>query len=123
METHDETETIEAPQPSTKERITEIFDAFRQTGAPGAETPSSYLFRLGGEQGGDYLLSVSPDGVSWAEESECEADVTIKMTAEDFVAMAEGRFDGRLAVASERIELEGNSDLAEAMSALFSREN
>ena len=43
------------------------------------------------------------------------AAVTVKLAAADFVSIADGQFDGRLAVASERIEIAGDRALAERM--------
>jgi predicted lipid carrier protein YhbT len=46
--------------------------------------------------------------------------VSVTLSAEDLVAVADGKYDGRLLVASERIVVEGDQDLALAMGALFS---
>jgi putative sterol carrier protein len=54
--------------------------------------------------------------VTWkAGYDDPEADVTVKLAAADFVAIADGDFDGRLAVASERLEITGDRALAERL--------
>ena len=107
-----ETEEVEV-QPDAAARIKEIFEAFESKGAVGAEGPASLLFRLEGEGGGEHLLRLSPEGVSWEKDYSGDADVEIKLSVADLLAIADGNFDGRLAVASERIELAGNLELAE----------
>jgi alkyl sulfatase BDS1-like metallo-beta-lactamase superfamily hydrolase len=97
-------------------RIKEIFDAFVSHGAAGATSPARVVFELAGEGGGRFLLTLAADAVTWAPGyAAADADVTVKLTAVDFVAVADGAFDGRLAVASERVELSGDRALAERM--------
>jgi putative sterol carrier protein len=114
-------ETTETPTPAaTADRLKEIFDAFVAKGARGATETSRFVFDLTGDGGGRFLLTLAPDGVTWkAGYADAEADVTVKLAAADFVAIADGDFDGRLAVASERIEIAGDRSLAERMSDLI----
>lgn len=113
-------ETTEtATQATTEDRLKEIFDAFAAKGARGASGTVRFLFELTGDGGGSYLLTLAPDAVTWAlGRDAATADVTVKLAAVDFVAIADGDFDGRLAVASERIEITGDRGLAERMLAL-----
>lgn len=113
METTEETV---APALDLTARIKEILDAFVIRGAPGATTPVSFVFDLTGENGGRFLLKLGTDAVSWEASQEGDAaEVTVRLTTADFVAIADGQFDGRLAVASERIEIAGDRALAERM--------
>jgi len=96
-------------------RIEEIFRGFEAKGAIGAPGDASYLFDLEGDAGGTHLLRISPTAVKWESGYSGEADVSVKLSVEDFLAIADGSFDGRLAVASERIELVGNMELAEGL--------
>ncbi len=109
-------EAVEAePQPSIEERLAEIFGAFEEYGAAGATEGRTFLLRLTGESGGDYLLTTA-DGKATIEQGyQGEAEVTVTLPAEDLVRMADGEFDGRLAVASERIEIDGDLALAAAL--------
>ena len=111
-----ETTTPEAAAVDIAARVKEILDAFIVRGAAGATAPTSFVFDLTGENGGKYLLSLASEGVSWKPSQEGDAaEVTVKLAAADFVAIADGQFDGRLAVASERIEIVGDRALAERM--------
>jgi putative sterol carrier protein len=110
-------ETTETPTPAaTADRLKEIFDAFVAKGAHGASETSRFVFDLTGDGGGRFLLTLAPDAVTWRTgDADAEGDVTVKLAAADFVAIADGDFDGRLAVASERIEIAGNRPLAESL--------
>ena len=110
-------ETTETPTPApTADRLKEIFDAFVAKGAPGASVTSRFLFDLTGDGGGRFLLTLAPDAVTWTTGGDdTAADVTLKLAATDLVSIADGDFDGRLAVASERIEIAGDRALAERM--------
>lgn len=97
----------------------EIFSAFEAQGAPGAIAGSRYLLKLGGAATGTFLLEVDPSGVHWKNGEGENADVTIKIDTSDFIAIADGSLDGRLALASEKIELEGDLGAAATMLRLF----
>ena len=107
------------PTPTVQDRVREIFSAFEAQGAPGATTTTRYLLKLGGNATGLFLLEVSPSGVHWKTGEGEEADVTIRIDTSDFIAIADGSLDGRLALASEKIELEGDLALAAQMVQLF----
>ena len=107
------------PTPTVQDRVREIFSAFEAQGAPGATSPSRYLLKLGGNATGTFLLEVSPSGVHWKNGDGESADVTIRIDTSDFIAIADGSLDGRLALASEKIELEGNLEQAARMLHLF----
>lgn len=110
-------ETTETGTPATTaDRLKEIFDAFVAKGARGTSGTSRFLFDLTGDDGGRYVLTLAPDAVTWTVgRDDAAADVTVKLAAADLVAIADGDFDGRLAVASERIEITGDRALAERM--------
>ena len=103
------------PQPSTDERLSEIFSAFEEYGAAGATESHTCLFRLTGDAGGDYLLTTADGQATVEKDGSGDADITVTLPAEDLVRMADGDFDGRLAVASERIEIDGDLELAAAL--------
>jgi predicted lipid carrier protein YhbT len=107
------------PSPTIQDRVREIFSAFEAQGAPGVTTTARYLLRLAGNATGTFLLEVSPTGVQWKNGEGEEADVTIRMDTSDFIAIADGSLDGRLALASEKIDLEGDLGVAAQMLHLF----
>lgn len=107
------------PPPTVQDRVREIFAAFEAQGAPGATTTTSYLLKLEGTATGVFLLEVGPDGVGWKNGEGQSADVTIRIETSDFIAIADGSLDGRLALASEKIELEGDLASAAQLLSLF----
>ncbi len=118
-----EGETTElAPAPPASERIEEIFRAFEAKGAPHADAERVFIFELTGDDGGRHALEVGPTAVRWRRDYSGSGDVTVRLSVEDFLAIADGRFDGRLAVASERIEVTGDLDAAERLFHAFEAE-
>ena len=112
--------TPTAPTPPTlQDRVREIFAAFEAQGAPGATSTSRYLLKLGGTATGTFLLEAGPSGVRWKNGEGESADVTIRLDTSDFIAIADGSLDGRLALASEKIELEGDLPSAAQLLSLF----
>lgn len=110
MDTPDQVEEL-----SPAERIDEIFCAFETTGAVGPDNDVTYLFDLQGEGGGQFAVTVGAGGAKRATPEAAGADLTVKLSVADFLAIADGSFDGRLAVASERIELSGDMEVAESL--------
>lgn len=117
----DTSEEVEQPV-DVGQRLGEIFHAFEAKGAAGATEALTLVFQLEGEHGGSHALRISPEAVTWESGYTGEAEITAKLSVDDFLAIADGNFDGRLAVASERIELEGNLELAETLVALIEPE-
>jgi putative sterol carrier protein len=107
------------PAPTVQDRVREIFAAFEAQGAPGATTTSRYLLKLGGNATGVFLLEITPSGVHWKNGEGETADATISLDTSDFIAIADGSLDGRLALASEKIELEGDLAAAAQLLRLF----
>jgi len=111
---------VEEEEVDVAARLEEIFRGFEAQGAPGAGAPLSCRIELEGEGGGSHLLHIAPEGVSWEADTQAPgADIGVRLSVEDFLAIADGKFDGRLAVASERIELSGNRELAENVLSWF----
>jgi len=107
-------------QPSTAERLADLFESFSKTKLGDGVLDCCVQLKLTGDHGGDYKLKLGGGAVTIEAGEEDEADVKVTLTAEDLVAVADGKYDGRLLVASERIVVEGDQDLALAMGALFS---
>ena len=105
--------------PSIQDRVREIFGAFEAQGAPGATTTTRYLLKLAVSATGTFLLEVAPSGVHWKNGEGENADVTIRIDTGDFIAIADGSLDGRLALASEKIELDGDLAAAAQLLKLF----
>ena len=108
MDTPEQVEDV-----SPAERIDEILTAFETTGAIGPDAAVTYAFDLVGDGGGRFGLTVDSSGVRRSDGD--GADLSVKLSVDDFLAIADGNFDGRLAVASERIELTGDMQAAESL--------
>jgi putative sterol carrier protein len=104
-------ETPVAPPPTLHERIDEILGAFERQPVTGVESPVRYRFDLTGDEPISVVLAVTPEGIR-REEAGGDADVTVKLSMGDFVRIADGSFDGQLAVRSERIEIDGSLEQA-----------
>ncbi|RMF25334.1 MAG: hypothetical protein D6760_01255 [Deltaproteobacteria bacterium] len=98
-------------------RLEEIFRGFEARDAASVETPVTLMIELEGEHGGRHMLSIEPGSIRWTPDPAADADTTVRvrLSVEDFLAIADGDFDGRLAVSSERIELEGDLETAEKL--------
>ena len=79
-------------------------------------------FDLSGEMGGSFHILFA-DGVGRAGEgAPVHPDVTLSMTAADFVAMTLGQLDGTLAFIDGRIGIVGDISLAADLGAVFAGE-
>ena len=104
-------ETPEASPPTLRERLEEIIGAFERQPVVGVDSPVRYRFDLSGDEPVSFVLAVTPEGIL-REEAGGDADVTVKLSLGDFVRIADGSFDGQLAVRSERIEIDGSLEQA-----------
>ncbi|MFT4570128.1 MAG: hypothetical protein ACI8TX_001439 [Hyphomicrobiaceae bacterium] len=93
-------------------RLEQLFRDFESHGAPGAVESNTFLLHLTGTNPGDHLLTIGPEGSQWQHDYTGNADVEVTMETIDLIAVIDGRIDARLAVASERIEVAGDLQLA-----------
>jgi putative sterol carrier protein len=85
------------------EKITQNSDQVRQIGA-------IYKFVLDGEGGGTWIMNLADDpGVT---EGDSDAQCTIKMSANDYVDMLEGRANGQQLFFAGKLRIEGDMGLA-----------
>jgi putative sterol carrier protein len=94
----------------------EVFD---EVGARLAADPSKvaglnavYAFDLGGEQPGQYHISVKDGAADVGEGAPENPNITITMKSEDFVDLATGKLDGTMAFMSGKIKIKGDMGLA-----------
>jgi hypothetical protein len=111
-----------APTPDAGARIEEIFRAFETKGSQPDAAAATYVFDLQGPAGGRHLLKIGAGAAKWERDYAGDADVKLKLSVDDFLAIADGTFDGRLAVASERIEIDGDLAAAENLLEAIERE-
>lgn len=82
-----------------------------------AKLNATYKFVVQGPQGGTWLFRCKqPVAVS---EGEGEADCTIIMNDEDFVALGKGDLNPQMAFMSGRLNVEGDLDLALRLSEII----
>jgi putative sterol carrier protein len=111
------------PQAEPGETPASIFatiDArLRADPARAAGRSAAYAFDLGGDGGGMFHI-VLADGVGRAGAgAPDQPDITLSMTAADFVAMTLGQLDGTMAFIEGRIGIVGDISLAVDLGAVF----
>jgi len=81
------------------------------------EINSSYLFNIGGDAGGQWILDLTVPEVRAGEEG--GADCTIHMESTDFIDMIEGRLPGAQAFMMGKLRIEGDMGLAMKLQEIF----
>ena len=108
------------PIPDTaKEIIEAIPSAFVPERAKGLK--ATYQFELTGEGGGDWVLEVADQQCQVSEGVAAEPDVTISLTAADYVALVNGELDAMGAFMRGKLKVKGNMGLAMKAMNLFQR--
>lgn len=101
--------------------VKQFFDAlpmrWQQDAARGVS--AVFQFELSGEGGGAYNVTVNDNVMSVAEGVHAAPSVTLKMTANDYISLANGRLNGQLAFMTGKMQVAGNMALAMKMQALF----
>lgn len=82
-----------------------------------------YLFDLAGEGGGKFQVEVRDQKLEVKEirdgDEQLAANLTVKMTAADYLDMLSGKINGQVAFMSGRMRLVGDMRLAIRMQSLF----
>jgi len=78
-----------------------------------------FQFELAGEGGGTYHIVVDDGKMTWAKEAHAAPGITIKMAADDYVKMINGKLNGQMAFMTGKMKVSGQIPLAMKMQTLF----
>ena len=78
-----------------------------------------FQFELAGEGGGTYHVTVDDGVMSVAEGASDAPSATLKMSADNYVKMANGELNGAMAFMKGQLKVTGNVMLAQKMQAIF----
>lgn len=98
---------------SCREYFDTIGERFLPDKAEGVD--ATYLFRLDGEGGGTWTLTVHDKTITATETEAASPSVTYHMKASDYVDLANGDLGGVRAVFTRKLKVSGNIALAKRM--------
>jgi len=84
-----------------------------------AGVDAAVLFDLSGEGGGQWTLTVADGQLSITEGATASPQVTLKMSADDFVALTKGSLSPVAAFMQGRIKVDGDMAVAMRLQSLF----
>jgi putative sterol carrier protein len=84
-------------------------DRFRSERA--GDLRATYAFELSGEGGGAWTVHVADGALQVADGADPAADVTIRASADDWMAIVEGRKDPQLAFLTGKLKVSGDLQL------------
>ena len=102
------------------EKVFEEMNA-RITAEKAKKINSTYLFDIGGAEGGKWFADLTKDGGPYIEKKEADAKCTITVPkAEDWVAIATGKMNPTSAFMQGKIKVKGDMSLAMKLQSLLS---
>jgi putative sterol carrier protein len=90
---------------------------FQAQNAGGVE--AIYQFELSGEGGGTYHVILKDGAMEIVKGAHAAPSVTLKMTGDDYVKMANGKLDGTQAFMTGKLKVGGQVPLAMKMKTIF----
>ena len=84
-----------------------------------SELDAAWQLDLTGEGGGRYWIRVADGACTTGEGEAPDAGVTLRASAEDWLAIADGRLDAQIAYLTHRLEVAGDVALALRTRELF----
>jgi putative sterol carrier protein len=102
---------------SVKEYFDTIDTRFQAEAAKGVN--AVFQFELSGPGGGTYAVHVDDGKVAVKEGVHDAPTVTLKMDADDYVKMSNGKINGHWAVMTGKLKVSGNMMVAMKMQQLF----
>lgn len=98
---------------SVKQYFDTLNDRFVASAAKGVK--AIFQFELAGDGGGTYNVTIDDGTMKVAEGPAASPNTTIKMAAEDYVQMVNGKLSGTMAFMKGKLKVTGNVLLAQKM--------
>ena len=101
----------------------EIFDEMpKNLNADAAKGMNSTIqFNLSGDSGGQWYVAIKDGKAEVSKGTAASPNVTLAMTAQDYVDMILGKLNGQMAFMSGKLKISGDMGLAMKMQSLFKR--
>jgi putative sterol carrier protein len=78
-------------------------------------------FNLSGDNGGQWYVAIKDGKADVTQGTAPSANMTLSMTAQDYVDMITGKLNGQMAFMSGKLKISGDMGLAMKMQTLFKR--
>ena len=78
-------------------------------------------FNLSGDNGGQWYVTIKDGKAEVSQGTAPSANMTLSMTAQDYVDMTMGKLNGQMAFMSGKLKISGDMGLAMKMQSLFKR--
>src|SRR5437867_8246824 len=101
------------PVTSPKQYFDTLGARFQKDAAKGMQ--AVFQFELSGEGGGTYHISVEDGTFAVSETAHPSPTVTLRMKADDYVNLVNGKLNGQIAFVTGRMKIEGNVMMAMKM--------
>ena len=82
---------------------------------------STIQFNLSGDDGGQWYVALKDGTCQVQEGTAASANMTLSMSAQDYVDMIMGKLNGQMAFMSGKLKISGDMGLAMKMQSLFKR--
>jgi putative sterol carrier protein len=101
----------------------EIFDQMSASINPDAAKGmnSTIQFNLSGDDGGQWHVAIKEGKAEVSKGTAASPNMTLSMTAQDYVDMTMGKLNGQMAFMSGKLKISGDMGLAMKMQSLFKR--
>ena len=82
---------------------------------------STIQFNLAGDNGGQWYVAIKDGKAEVAQGTASSPNMTLSMSAQDYVDMILGKLNGQMAFMSGKLKISGDMGLAMKMQSLFKR--
>jgi putative sterol carrier protein len=82
---------------------------------------STIQFNLSGDSGGEWYVTIKDGKAEVTKGKAASPNMTLSMTAQDYVDMIMGKLNGQMAFMSGKLKIAGDMGLAMKMQSLFKR--